>query len=472
MGFGRSIEAGLSRRNFLDGIGALTCLLAAGGGALSANGGAEDVSALTQAYNACGRRLIADLGRTSGNVTLSPYSIGAAMAMALAGARGATEVEMRNALMQTLSGPEIAAANGKAAAAILANDNSSDRHLCSEGMAWTGHRCEGPPKHGGCGYDGALDGGKCVSAARMPVIRLSVANALMLSKKYGDLISPDYRALVKESFSAEVFEGASIDDVNQWVNRKTEGKIDKILDDLDDLTAAVLLNAIYLRAPWAVQFEKTQTISQDFHISSNAAIKAPMMRRGSDEMVIAGPGFRAIRLGLGFSKLGMIIVLPNDVDGLATVDQRLDDSMRADLLKSFDAASAATNALTVEPRGSSALHLPKFKAVFGADLVAPFRKLGLKLAFSDDADFSGMATARARLKIDQIIHRAIVEVAEDGVEAAGATAVAMVKAASIEAPEPIRRDFIVDHPFLFLIAERTTEAVLFEGRIIDPTKSA
>jgi serpin B len=471
MGFGRSIEVFGSRRDFLNGIAALTCVFAATGRALAEESATNDVAALVQAYNACGRRLIAELGRRSGNIALSPYSIGAAMAMVLAGARGLTEAEMKNALMQTLGAAQISTASEKAMAAILLNDNSSDPYHCPEAMAWTGHGCEAPPANGGCRV-GALEDGKCVVASSLPVARISIANALMLTNDHGDSVSADYRALVRNNFSAEVFEGASIDDVNQWVSKKTEGRIDKILEKLDDLTAAVLLNAIYLRAAWAVPFRKSRTIDQDFHLSPMARVKTSMMMSDSHEIIVAGPGFRAIRLPLQYSGLGVVIVLPNDVDGLATVDGRLDDSLRADLLRSFDTRTEASNVLSIEPQGSSALQLPKFKTVFGADLIAPFRELGIKLAFADDADFGGMTGGRAKLKIGQIVHRAVVEFTEDGVEAAGATAVGMTRTAALFMPEQARRDFIVDHPFLFLIAEQTTGAVLFEGRIIDPTKTA
>ena len=427
---GPTIKPFLARRDFLIGTGALA-LMGAGDirSALAEERVSDEALALIEAYNASARQLIAELG-TSGNIALSPYSIGAAMSMVLMGARGATESELRKALAQTLSASKIAAASGEAMATMLAYDRSSDPHL-------------------------------------------SVANALMLGKEFGADISADYRTLLKESFSAEIFSDVSLDDVNKWVSRKTDGKIEKILDDLGGDVAAILLNAIYLRATWSVQFQKSLTADLVFYVSSKSQIKAQTMARESRDPVISGPGFRAIRLPLSDQRLGVIVVLPNAVDGLLAVDRRLDNSLRADLFRSFKEKRSTSDALSFEPSGVRPLQLPKFKVIFSANLVPPFRKLGVELAFGDGADFSGMTAGRVRLKIDQIVHRAVVEVAEDGIEAAAATVVVTVgRSAGIRPLEPAAEPFIVDRPFMFFLDDRTTGAALFEGKIIDPTKTA
>jgi len=462
-----------NRRVFLLGASALTCLATAGGRAHAtpAVSGADDVRALTAAYNASGHRLVGALAESSGNIVLSPYSIGAAMAMALAGARGATEAELARALAFALSQAQLEAASGAAMARLLGYDSSHDPRLCPEGMTWTGDNCQGRPDKDGCPR-GVLHDGKCAIGPIVPFVRLSVANALMLGKEFGDFVSDDYRTLVRDRFAAEIFTGASLADVNDWVRQKTDGKIDRILDKLDKLSVAVLLNAIYLRAAWAAPFKKSETADRDFNLSSKDRIKAPTMTRGSAEPIVRGPGFRAIRLPLAAPQLGLIIVLPNDIDGLVQVSRSFDSAMQADLFRAFDGKEPSSGALSLEAKGVSPLALPKFKAALAADLAPPFQKLGLTLALSNDADFSGMTGGRKKVKIDQIRHRAIFEAAEDGIEAAAATAVEIgVAGAAAHAPPP-REPFIVDRPFMFFLADQATGAVLFEGMIVDPTKSA
>jgi serpin B len=121
-------------------------------------------------------------------------------------------------------------------------------------------------------------------------------------------------------------------------------------------------------------------------------------------------------------------------------------------------------------RRSVALALPRFKASFAADLVPPFHKAGMKLAFDDGADFSGMTgTKPGGLKIGAIKHRAVIEVSEAGTEAAAATSVVMeTTSLRVERPKPI--PFVVDRPFLFWIVDDASSAVLFQGRIMDPRR--
>jgi serpin B len=475
---GAPIETALGRRDFLFGAGALA-FIAAGAiklrPAFASEGASEDVHAVTAAYNACGHELVGALAGADGNIVLSPYSIGAAMAMVLAGARGATEAELVKTLRHSLSVDRIPAASGTAMATLLGYDSSHDPKLCPQGMNWNGQNCEAPAVNGACRHgmlQERLLQSKCTIGPIIPFVRLSIANALMLDKDLGALISTDYRNLVKDRFAAEVFPGASLAEVNDWVRQRTDGKIDKILDNLSDLSVAVLLNAIYLRVAWAYPFYDSGTAKKDFNLSAKQRVQASMMSRGSSDPVVRGSGFRAIRLALAAPQLSMIIVLPNDIEGLAEVSRGLDARAQADLLKALDRKEGASSGLQLEAKGGAELALPKFKVAFGADLVPPFQKLGLSSALSNQADFSGMTTGSAKIKIGQIRHRTVFEIAEDGVEAAAATAVEMVETSARAEQIPPREPFIVDRPFLFFLADHTTGAVLFEGRIVDPTKTA
>jgi serpin B len=155
----------------------------------------------------------------------------------------------------------------------------------------------------------------CVTAPTYPPsAKLAVADALMLTR-HGGLVAKSYEALVKDKYAAEVFQNATIGDVNGWVNRKTEGKIDQILDRLDPDSAAVLLNAVYFKAKWAAVFSKDATKDEAFNLTSSQKVPVAMMHKIAIYKLVARPGYRAIRLPYNVGALGMIIVLPDAIDG-------------------------------------------------------------------------------------------------------------------------------------------------------------
>jgi serpin B len=410
----------LARRSRL--WAAIASLLA--GSSPAAHAGSVDVPALTAAYNASGQALYAELARAPGNIVLSPYSIGSAMAMARTGARGETETQMTAVLRHTLAREAADAAN----AALL---NMLNR------------------------YDGS---------AAAPA-RLDAANALMLAKR-GGVIAPGYRALVQEKYAAGVHEGATLDTVNDWVKQRTDGKIDSILDELPENAAAVLLNAVYLKATWAQRFIAKATSEADFKLSPTQKVPVPTMHRQAMYRLAERAGYRAIRLDYTARGLGMIVVLPNDLDGVDAVARTAD----AGEIKALRTALGEGQPKLV------AVALPRFKAAYKASLAKLFRLAGMTLAFDDKADFTGMTGKGASVpgvKIGTILHRATVEVGEEGTEAAAATAVVIMErsapAAKGQARVPI--PFVVDRPFLFYIVDDASGAILFQGRIADPRAS-
>ena len=383
------------------------------------------VAALTAAYNASGQDLLRQFSGKPGNFVFSPYSIGEAMGMALSGARNATELEMRQILKHNL--------------------NRQDMEAASK---WTIATLNG------------YDNGAASSA------KLRTANALMIVKP--NVISRDYAALLRDNHGADVFQNVDIGQINDWVQRKTEGKIDRILDRLDPdpnhKTAVVLLNAVYFKAPWDYSFNKTFTRPEAFYISKSQQIQTPMMKAVSKaRATIARQGYRAIYLPYAVRALGLVVVLPNEIDGLDDVIR----SINADEL-------AALMSLSRAPTHDVVLMLPRFKIEYKTDPTAQFKEAGMKLAFDDEsADFSGMTgrpvTKGPRLKIGEIIHRAIIEVEEEGTEAAAVTAItgATPSSASTMRPPP-PEIFRVDHPFLFYLVDGGTGAILFAGRMSNP----
>jgi serpin B len=170
--------------------------------------------------------------------------------------------------------------------------------------------------------------------------------------------------------------------------------------------------------------------------------------------VLARAGYRAVRLPYSVEALSMVIVLPNEVGGATRLARDLDGPALAAMFKDM------TEWKNVD------LALPRFKTSFRANLGQLFVQAGMKRAFdAARADFSGMtARAQVQLAISDVVHRAVIDVTEEGTEAAAATAVAMMAASMPTKIEP----FVVDRPFLFYITDDATGAILFQGRVSDP----
>jgi len=421
---------------------------------------ADDAAAraLTAAYNASAHDLFKTFLAEPGNIVFSPYSIGTAMAMALAGARGETEREMASALRQKLSRDAIDAANAGVLAVLNGYDRSRVPVTCPvPAMRFNGQECEAPvPASGRCAFGHARDG-RCIAPGRAPAsASLRTANALMLLKQRGDMIAPTYAKLLQDKYHAQVFRGAGLDEINGWVKRQTEGRIEKIIDAISESSPAVILNAVYFKAAWQTTFSARATSEADFHLTAASSVKVPMMHRVGHYRLLARPGFRAIRLPYSVEQLAMVVVLPNEIGGTEAIARSLDAPALEALFK------ALTDDAEVD------LALPRFKTAFKAELSKAFKQVGLRRAFDANlADFSGMTgrpSAQVPLAIGEIFHRAVIDVTEAGTEAAAATAIAMVTASMPTHLEP----FVVDRPFLFYITDETTGAILFEGRISDP----
>ena len=379
----------------------------------------RSVLALSESYNASGQDLFAQLAGVPGNrvqlagesgkpgnIVFSPYSIGTAMALALSGARGETEAEMARVLRQQLPRAEIDSTNGKALAVV-----------------------------------GQYDG-------RSNTAKLITANAVLVQGS--DLISNDYLARAKAHYAAEIFRNTDLAAVNNWVSQKTEGNVDKVIDRLDPKSAAVVLNAVYFKAQWRDPFDRKLTQTEAFAISPSQKMQVPMMRGEGSYAVVTQPGFSAIRLPYQSPQLHMVIVLPDEIGALHELNARLNNATLARLLSDLRGRSGLVD-----------LRLPRFKAQFEVTLKDHFRALGMTRTFDRAAaDFSGMTGGSGSISIEDIAHVAVIDVAEEGTEAAAATATAM----AVGRPQA----FHVNRPFLFYIVEATTNAILFQGRIVDP----
>jgi serpin B len=444
---------------------AIAATIAAGPTAAQLHIAAEArVTLLARAYNAAGQHLFGQLAASPGNIVFSPYSVGTAVSMLISGARGDTASEMMRAMSMRMAADAIDAANAEMLAILNGYDQSASPPVCPPRTSANGGNCEARP--GGelmnqCQGGLRLVGNRCVAPAAAPAsARLVVANALMLLKR-GDLVSADYVAALRTKYAAEVFKNASLKDINSWVANKTEGKIERMLDQIDPASVATLVNAVYFKARWASAFDPALTKNEAFNLTRSQKADVALMSQTASFSLVSRGGYRALRLTYQVPELGLVVVLPDDIEGVDAVARRLGANELAELFAALRDGQA---------KKPVALALPRFKAEFKADLTAPLRQAGIQKAFdANNADFSGMTARPAReggVHIDQIVHRAVVEVAEEGTEAAAATAVGMRSAAIAPPIAPV--SFRVDHPFLFYLIDDTSSAILFQGRVADP----
>jgi serpin B len=279
--------------------------------------------------------------------------------------------------------------------------------------------------------------------------KLSIANALVL--KDFNKVYQTYQDTIKLAYSGEVFEG-DLDSINNWASEKTQGKIPSILQYLSPNFVCVILNAVYFKGDWATPFEFEDTRDMPFNVSSSEVIEVPTMNQTDDFSLVERGKYRAISLPYKGGKVSMAVVLPNEGVGM-------DDVVKD--LSSVGFQSFWKDLSTVYPQ-EVRVSFPKFKIKGDYDLVPSFKSLGLKDAFGANADFSKISIQQ--LVIDQIKHKAIVEVDETGTVAAAVTAIGMAASLAPQKPLP----FKVDRPFLFFLVDNETGTILFMGRVSDP----
>jgi serpin B len=214
----------------------------------------------------------------------------------------------------------------------------------------------------------------------------------------------------------------------------------------------VLADAIYFKGHWRVEFDKSRTQEAPFHLNAGQTRSVPTMNEQDRFGYNETEGLEMLELPYFARKMSLIIFLPKEVDGLSKLDQSLN-------------ATRVNQLLTQMQSREVNVFLPKFKLTSQFSLADTLRAMGVTDAFSPQANFSGISSLPS-LYIDAVLHKAYVNVDEEGTEAAAATAVAF--ASAIEPPRPPPVIFRVDHPFLFLIRDNQTGSILFIGRVMDP----
>jgi serpin B len=359
--------------------------------------------------------LYGKLRNQPGNLFFSPSSISTALAMTYAGARGETAEQMA----RVLHFPSPQDKLPKAFASL--------------------HQALRP-------------------VAEKPGYRLHVANRLWGQQGYHFL--PDFLAVTRDHFHAELAEVDFIghtelarETINEWVEKQTQDKIKDLVTRgaLTPLSRLVLTNAIYFKGDWTRPFPKAATRDEIFHVSSDKSTTAPLMHKTDDFKFAAVDGLKALELPYGNGDLSTVVLLPDEIDGLAALEQKL----------SYESLTRWTNGLQ---KRKVQVFLPRFKLTSDFSLSTVLAAMGMPLAF-DGADFTGISTQEP-LYISAVLHKAFVDVNEEGTEAAAATGVVIATRAAMIPREPPL--FRADHPFLFLIVDNRTKSILFLGRVVNP----
>ncbi|MGB7787702.1 serpin family protein [Methanoregula sp.] len=359
-------------------------------------------------------------GASGGNIFFSPYSISSALAITYEGARGTTADEIRSVF-----------------------HFPADDTIRRQGFA-------------------SING---VINSRDSGYSLDTANALWAEKTFAFL--PEYTGIAGQWYSANVtnldFTGQPDNSrlaINSWVGEKTNNKIQDLLPpgSVTSLTRLVITNAVYFKGTWVRQFDANMTQDAGFRVSSDTTTTVKMMQRTDDDArypYTENGDVQMLEMPYAHSSgagLSMIVLLPKG-DTLSAADQYLSPENLSVLEQ-----SASTQRVKV--------FFPKFQLGTQYSLPAVLGAMGMPTAFTSSADFSGM-DGRQDLLINDVVHKAYVDVNEDGTEAAAATGVVMNMAAVRgEGPVPV---FRADHPFVFLIRDNNTGTVLFMGRVTNPS---
>ena len=283
-------------------------------------------------------------------------------------------------------------------------------------------------------------------------VKLDINNSIWIRKD--ESIKEDFLDINKEVFNAYVTEldfskDEASDEINNWIDKSTKGKIKKMIEPpISQNTIMYLINAIYFKGDWTKQFDKNNTFTTKFN-NNDSTKDIDMMNKKDDVEYGEGEDYKVVRLPYGSGKTSMYCILPNEN---ISIDEYINE-MNIDKFNSIKSS--------ISERKDVILQIPRFKIEYGIkNLNDTLTSLGMEEAFSANADFSGI---REGINISRVLHKAVIEVNEEGSEAAGVTVVEM-KESAVENPIT----FIANRPFLFLIIDDEFDTILFMGKLIEP----
>ncbi len=247
---------------------------------------------------------------------------------------------------------------------------------------------------------------------------------------------------------------AAKDIINGWVAAKTENLIPDLIDAIPGNVVMYLINAIYFKAEWQHQFDKTRTEAGPFFLENGEQVNADLMyTEGAKIRYYRNEFLRLVDLPYGNGQYSMTILIPSLDHSLADIESSLSESDFNNWLSSSDTTT-------------SEIVMPKFMIDYKTLLNDHLSDMGMEIASSPQADFSRLFQQDLGLMISRVIHQAVIEVNEEGSEAAAATAVEIVETSLPGEPEIIT----INRPFVFMIREKYSHSILFAGKLMDPTQ--
>lgn len=344
------------------------------------------------------------------NIIISPLSVSIALSMTLNGADGATGEAMKDALKVNGIDPSVI------------NQSYSD---LTEALL-------------------NVDKRVLISIANS----VWIENDFQVKKSFTDILTGYYNA---EARSFDIGDATAPSMINNWIESKTNGLIKNMIDRLNDNTVMLLINAIYFKGKWKSQFDKTRTINMPFYAEDGTVKDVPMMRQKAEFEVMDGDGFVVAEFPYGQGNYVMDIILPDEREGLPGLVTSLTGT-------SFDSWTGQFNKREVE------LSFPRFKYGYKKQLKEVLSDMGMGIAFTGLADFSGISDSYDLL-INDVTHQAFIETNEEGTEAAAATIVDI----GVTSLPPAPMVLTLDHPFVYLIRETSTNSIIFMGKVADPS---
>ena len=289
-----------------------------------------------------------------------------------------------------------------------------------------------------------------------PKVLMEIANAIFYRDDFE--VEQTFISLNKQFYDAEVSaldfgSPDALNTINNWVAEKTHDKIKTILDRITRDQVMFLLNAIYFKGTWQKEFNPEGTKEQDFYLEDGSSILAKTMQRLDTLPYVKNDLFSAIQLSYGKGNYNMYVFLPEPDKNIADIVSNLNEKNWADWISSFEETQHVD------------IKLPRFKYAYEIKLNDVLSDMGMGIAFTPAADFTGIQK-KGGLMIGFVKHKSFVEVNEEGTEAAAVTIVAIERTSTSAGPQKV--PFYVNRPFVYVITEKDTGAILFMGTVKNP----
>lgn len=347
------------------------------------------------------------------NIFISPFSVSAALSMTANGARGETRDAIKTVLHAShLSDAEMNAAYRDLVKFLLELDRKVELQIANS--SW-------------------------------------YRNDLSIHSEFSEILSKYYDAEIRPS---DFGDPATVDKINGWIENKTRGKISRMLDQIPSDAVMYLINAIYFKADWQFRFDEARTEKAPFYAPGGQKMVDMMYAKGSKISLYQHPDFVLADIPYGNGQFSMTLLIQREGKD---INEIIDTMTREQLGFYINQSDTAT----------MEVYMPKFKLEFRKGLVEALSSLGMGIAFTDNADLSGIFREDLRLLISRIMHQSFIEVNEKGSEAAAATIVEVEVTSMPVVPPGLR----ADRPFAFFIRENHSNTILFSGKMLDPTKS-